>query len=127
MYCGIPIIVEMRKIYFGNIPIGKKFPMFGISRNNIAETVANTSKWSKIRSTIRPISISIWISYSLKILEEYKKRINSNFEGMVPYSSIGTRCIADNKRRMKVMEADNKKEYGNVVIVIINEKAGKKS
>ena len=36
--------VKDDNLYYGNIPHGKKFPMFGVSRNNVSESVANVSK-----------------------------------------------------------------------------------
>jgi hypothetical protein len=35
--------VPTSNLYFGNLPVGNKYPLFGICRNNVSESVANSS------------------------------------------------------------------------------------
>ena len=43
--------------FYGNLPLGKKCRMFGISRNNVSESQANVTKRNGIRSIIPPLSV----------------------------------------------------------------------
>ena len=67
--------VPTSNLYFGNLPVGNKYPLFGICRNNVSESIANSHNMSNVRYTIPPISISLWIQNSIKILLNYKKRL----------------------------------------------------
>ena len=87
-------------IYYSNIPHGKKFKMWGVARNNISETAALNAKWGNIRCTIPPISISIWIKNSLRMVDKFLHQINDLYKEEIPYTSIGIRFLKKIKKNV---------------------------
>ena len=61
--------ISINKLYFGNLPRGNKFPLYGICRNDISESVANSHICRNIRYAIQLISISMWIKNSIGIVK----------------------------------------------------------
>ena len=90
-------------VYYGNIPHGKKFKMWGVSRNNVAEVVAAQSKWFNIRYTIPPISIAIWIQQSINMIKKYLSQIGDLFSEKIPYTSIGVRNFEKNNELHEII------------------------
>jgi hypothetical protein len=62
LQCEIMSIDKLNKLtneelFYKNVPIGMKFPLFGICRNNVSESAANTMRLCGIRNAAPPLSI----------------------------------------------------------------------
>ena len=117
--------VEGTKLYYGNLPIGKKFPMYGISRNNIAESVANQTKMNNIRMCIPPIAVGLWINSALDIVKDYMKEIKKVNGSNIPFTYLATRSMTQSRERFKNSSVTNVIETTNIISVILNENCGK--
>ena len=113
--------------YFGNINKGKKFKMHGISRNNVAESVANNAKRANVRSTIPPISIALWIQQSLIMAQTYLVQIDGLVNNDVPYTSIAIRSLEISKEKSNDMKVHNMESFANIITILVREKRKGKS
>ena len=92
------------KLYYGNIPHGKKFKMWDVSRNNVAEVVAKNALVGNIRCTIPSISIALWIKQSMSMVNKFLQQIEDLQGKGIPYTSIGIRCFEENKKECLVLK-----------------------
>ena len=96
------------KLYYGNIPHGKKIKMWGVSRNNVAEVVAKNALLANIRCTIPPISIALWIKQSMIMVNKFLQQIEDLQGKGIPYTSIGIRFFEENKNGMSRIKLEKR-------------------
>ena len=118
------LILNPNKMYYRNLNNGEKFKMHGISRNNPAESVAGHTKWSKIRSTIPPISISIWVENAIRTRDKFLKHVHDMHAKNIPYSSIAIRFVENNDERLTSLEIINIQTMNHVRMFKIDEVIG---
>ena len=117
--------IKGTKLYYGNIPIGKKFPMYGVSRINIAESVANQTKMNNICMCIPPIVVGIWINSAMTIIQDYIKEILKVNDENIPYTYLATRSMIQSRERFKNSSVTNVIETSNIISIILKENCGK--
>ena len=64
--------------------------MYGVSRKNIAESVANQTKMNTIRMCIPPIAVGIWINSAMTIIQDYIKKVLKVNDENIPYTYLTT-------------------------------------
>ena len=99
--------------------------MYGISRNNVAESAANLSKVKNIRTSIPPIAMALWINNSKKMVYDYYKQIKRVNTENIPYTYMGARCMSQNRERLENSRIKNVIQTENMTTLIIREKSGK--
>jgi hypothetical protein len=81
--------VTNEDLFYNNIPIGKKFAIYGISRNNVSESAANAIRMSGIRYATPPLAIRLWLEKSNKVVMDLIVKVTKINPVEVLYSSIG--------------------------------------
>ena len=82
-------------LFYNNIPIGKKFPLFGICRNNISDSAVSSVGREGVRYATPPIAIKLWLENSHMVLERFIEKVKKINPLKVPYSSIGMKFFND--------------------------------
>ena len=107
--------------FYGNLPLGNKSRLFGISRNNVAESQANMAKINGIRSIIPPLSVKKWLECAMTVLTTYFSKVNEMWNKNIPYTSIAISAYENNSRRLKFLHIDKIEHSINVDIITISE------
>ena len=83
------------RLFYRNIPKGKKLPLFGICRNNVSESAAHSAGISGVRYSCPPNAIKIWLEYAHNNVSHFKQGVVAIDPREVPYTSIGMKCYND--------------------------------
>ena len=95
--------------------------MSGISRNNVAESIANNARRANIRSTIPPISIALWIEQSLMMIQSYLVQIDGLYKNGIPYSSIAIRWLEINNERATGVVVHKVESFAKITTILVHE------
>ena len=106
---------------YGNLPLGKKCRMFGISRNNVSESQANMAKKNGIRSIIPSLSVKKWVEYTMTVLTKYFDKIKEMWNKKIPYTPIAISAYENNSSRIKFLNIHKIEHSVNVDIITIHE------
>ena len=75
---------EIHKFMHTDVPIGSKFPLYGVCRNNFAEGMALMLKSTGIRYMPPPKAIRVFLHKSRSTLKKFSEQISTlNSEGRV--------------------------------------------
>ena len=112
--------------FYGNLPLGKKCRMFGISRNNVAESQANMAKINGIRSIIPPLSVKKWLEYAMTVLTKYFRKVKEMWNKKIPYTSIAISAYENNSSRLKFLNIEKIDHSVSVDVITISELCNEK-
>ena len=76
--------------------------MYGVSRNNVAESVANQTKMNNIRMYAPPIAVDVWINSAMTIVQDYIKEIQKGNDENIPYTYLAARSMTQSRERFKI-------------------------
>jgi hypothetical protein len=80
------------------VPIGKKFPLFGISRNNMSEGGASQVNGLGIRSLPPLFAIHKMMLSAKRAMSKYRKEVEDIEPSQIPFTSIGVKLFQDSVR-----------------------------
>jgi hypothetical protein len=80
------------------VPIGKQFPLFGISRNNMSEGGASHVNGLGIRSMSPLFALDRFLLNAKKTLVKYRQEIEEIDPSQIPFTSIGVKLFQDSTR-----------------------------
>ena len=86
------------------VPLGQKFPLFGHSRNNCAESAAGLLVHHGIRTTIPPKSMKKFLDLCRKHNGDYFKEVSENEASGVKLSNIALKLHQDVNKKLPSLE-----------------------
>jgi hypothetical protein len=86
------------------VPIGKKFPLLGISRNNMSEGGASQVNGLGIRSLPPLFAVHKMLLAAKKTMSKYRKEVEDIDPTQIPFTSIGVKLFQDSVREDDSLE-----------------------